>query len=399
MERVVLAKHGGTPQRDTPIYYGKQFIDQDDIDAVVNVLKSELITCGPKVEEFERLLCEKTGAKYAVAVSNGTAALHAACSVLDLKEGDEVITTPITFASTANVILYFGATPIFADINPTTYNISPGEIKKKITPKTKAVIAVDFTGQAVELDEIQKICNEKNIMLIEDAAHSLGTKYKGKMVGSIADITTFSFHPVKTITGGEGGAVLTNDEEVYKKIMLFRTHGITRNSQLFSNTPDGPWYYEQISLGHNFRLTDFQAALLISQLKKLEMFASRRKEINRLYDQAFSKMPEITIQHNILDSDTTKHLYLISLNLDQISVDRKEIFEALWEENICCNVHYIPVYYFPHYEKLGYKRGICPNAESLYETIISIPLYYSMSNDDVNDVIQGIKKVIKYFNK
>ncbi len=394
-----LALFGGIPVFDQKIGYGRQSIDDADIQAVVDVLKSDFLTCGPKLEEVERKLCEITGAKYAVLISNGTAALHAACYAAGIQNGDEVITTPITFAASANCALYCGARPVFADINPETYNISPEEIEKKITERTKAVIAVDFTGQAVELDQIREICQKHHLILIEDGAHSIGTKYNGTPVGSIADLTTFSFHPVKTVTAGEGGAVLTNDEAFYKKLLLFRSHGITRNENWMSGKSEGGWYYEQMELGMNYRMTDIQAALLGSQLDRLETFAKRRREIVRMYDEAFQEMPEIIVQKEIPQSDTVRHLYLLRLNPERLKAGRKEIFDALTAENIGCNVHYIPVYYFPYYQKLGYQKGLCPNAEALYERLITIPLYFGMSDEDVQNVIQAVKKVLNYYRK
>ena len=394
-----LAINGGKPVRDTQIHYGKQYIDSNDINAVVEVLKGPLITTGPKVEELEMKLCQVTQANYGVALANGTAALHAACYAAGIREGDEVIVTPMTFAASSNSVLYMGGKPVFADINPLTYNIDPKKVENVITLKTKAVIAVDYTGQSVELDRLLGICRDHNILLIEDASHSIGTKYKGSPVGSIADMTTFSFHPVKTITGGEGGAVMTNNREIAKKLLMFRTHGITRDEEMLEKEPHGKWYYEQLDLGYNYRLTDFQAALLISQLNKLAMFSERRKEIAKKYDEAFSKIEVVKVQKNIEESDTTPHLYVLQLNLEKLSTDRKGVFDALWAENICCNVHYIPAYYHPYYEKLGYKKGLCPIAENLYERIISLPLYYSMTDGDVEDVINGIKKVIKHYSK
>lgn len=394
-----LAIFGGTPVRETPIHYGRQFIDQDDIDAVVATLKSDLITCGPRVEELEQRLCEITGAKYAVAVSNGTAALHIAAMAAGIKEGDEVIVSSITFAASANCILYCGGTPVFADIDPYTYNIDPESIKKLITPKTKAVVAVDFTGQAVQLNEIRAICKEHNLILIEDAAHSLGTNYEGQPVGSLADMTTFSFHPVKTVTGGEGGAVTTNDEALYKKLHLLRTHGITRDRAEMAHPTDDPWYQEQICLGYNYRITDFQAALIVSQMKKLPAFSMRRKEIVDMYDEAFLMMPEIIVQREILESDTTRHLYIIRLNLDALTCTRREFFDAMCAENVRPQIHYLPVYLHSHYENLGYKRGLCPNAEKFYEEVMSIPLYYSLTDSDVQDVITAVKKVVEYYKK
>ncbi|MBD5445263.1 MAG: UDP-4-amino-4,6-dideoxy-N-acetyl-beta-L-altrosamine transaminase [Lachnospiraceae bacterium] len=393
------AIEGGVPVRTSKISYGHQYIDDDDIQAVVDVLRSDYLTCGPKITELEKKLCEVTGAKYAVVCSNGTAALHIACMAAGVGEGDEVITTPITFAASANCALYCGARPVFADINPETYNISPASVEKCVTDKTKAVVAVDFTGQSVELDELLKICQEHKMVLIEDGAHVIGTKYKGRANGSIADMTTFSFHPVKTITGGEGGAVLTNSEEYYQKLLLYRSHGITRDGNLLEHESDGAWYYEQIDLGYNYRMTDMQAALIISQLDKLEMFSKRRKEIVARYDEAFSKLEGIVVQKEIPDSDTTRHLYILRIEPEKFSIDRRRFFEALGAENVCCNVHYIPTYYFPYYEKLGYQKGICPNAEKLYEEIITLPLYYAMTDEDVESVIEAVSKIANYYLK
>lgn len=390
---------GGTPVRDTKIYYGHQYIDDADIQAVVSVLKSDYLTCGPKIGELEKKLCEITGAKYAVVCSNGTAALHIACLAAGVSEGDEVITTPITFAASANCALYCRARPVFADINDRTYNIDPASVKAKVNAKTKAVVAVDFTGQSIEEEELLKVCRENGIILIEDGAHVIGTKYKGRANGSIADMTTFSFHPVKTVTGGEGGAVLTNSEEYYKKLLLFRAHGITREAGLMEHEPDGAWYYEQIALGYNYRMTDMQAALIISQLDKLPAFSKRRKEIVAKYDAAFAKLPQIAVQEEIPESDTTRHLYILRMIPEKLTIDRKMFFEALDAENICCNVHYIPTYYYPYYEKLGYKKGICPRAEKLYEEIISLPLYYGMTDKDAEDVIRAVEKIAGYYAK
>ena len=394
-----LAINGGKPVFDKRIGYGHQYIDEADIRAVVDVLKSDFLTCGPKIEEAEKKLCDITGAKHAVLIANGTAALHAMIFAAGIGPGDEVITTPLTFAASANCALYCGARPVFADINPETYNIDPQSIEEKITDKTKAVVAVDFTGQAVEADKIRAICDKHNLIFIEDAAHSLGTKYNGKLVGGIADMTEFSFHPVKTCTAGEGGAITTNDDELYKRLVLFRTHGITRAQELMDKPAEGGWYYQQIDLGYNYRMTDMQAALLSSQLDKLEMFGKRRKELVRRYDEAFSAMPEIVVQKEIPESDTVRHLYIIQLNLDMMTCSRREIFEALQAEGVGVNVHYIPVYSFPYYQKLGYRMGECPKAEHLYERIISIPLYYSLTDAEQDKVIKAIEKVIAYYRR
>ena len=393
-----LAIFGGTPVREKPIYYGRQYIDDEDIAAVVETLKSDLITCGPRVEALEKQLCEATSAKYAVVVSNGTAALHLAALAAGFKEGDEVIVSSITFAASSNCVLYCGAKPVFADIRPDTYNIDPASVRKLITPKTKGIVAVDFTGQAVELDELREICKEFNLILIEDAAHAIGTKYKGQPVGSIADMTCFSFHPVKTVTGGEGGAITTNEEALYHRLLRLRTHGITRNQSEMVHPTDALWYNEQVELGYNYRMTDFQAALLSSQLRKLPKFAARRKEIVEMYDKAFAEMPEIMVQGEIPESDTTRHLYIIRLNLEKLSCDRRQFFDALYAERTCPQVHYLPVYYHSYYEKLGYQKGICPNAEKYYEEVMSIPLYYSLTDEDVDDVIRAVKKVVAYYS-
>ncbi len=395
MEKLAIC--GGEPVRKSRLSYGHQYIDEKDIEAVVDVLKSDFLTCGPMIEKLEDRLCALTGAKHAVVVSSGTAALHLACMAAGIAEGDEVITTPITFAASANCALYCGGQPVFADIDPDTYNISPASIEEKVTENTKAVVAVDYTGQAVELDPIREICRRHKLCLIEDGAHSIGTKYKGKYVGSIADMTTFSFHPVKTVTGGEGGAVLTDSDEYYERLLLGRSHGITRKEELMQGSSEGGWYYQQIGLGYNYRMTDLQAALICSQLDKLDMFAERRKEIVRRYNKAFSEIPQLVVQREIPESDTVRHLYILQLRSEDLKADRKEVYDALAAEGIGCNVHYIPVYYFPYYREMGYEKGLCPNAEYLYDRILTIPLYYAMTDQDVEDVIHAVRKVIAHF--
>jgi len=392
-----LAINGGFPVRETPISYGKQYIDEADVAAVIETLTSDYLTCGPKISELEDAICKITGAKYAVAVCNGTAALHLAAMAAEFREGDEVIVSPITFAASANCVRYVGAMPVFADINGETYNIDPAKIRECISERTKGVVAVDFTGQAVELEEIKAICRENNLVLIEDAAHAMGTRYNGKGVGSIADMTCFSFHPVKTVTSGEGGAVTTNDEELYRKLKLLRAHGITRDMNEMVNPTDARWYNEQVTLGYNYRITDFQAALLISQLKKLPMFSERRREIVTTYNRAFAEMPEVIVQKEIPESDTTRHLYILRLNLDLLNCDRRQFFDAMCAENVCPQVHYLPVYWHSYYEKLGFKKGLCPNAEKLYNEMMSIPLYYGMTDSDVQDVIRAVKKVVDFY--
>ncbi len=393
-----LAINGGIPVRETKIYYGKQWIDENDIYAVDEVLRSDYVTCGPKTQELERSLEQYTGARHAVAVSNGTAALHCACMAAGIGAGDEVITTPLTFAASANCALYCGAKPVFADVEEDTYNIDPKSIEDKITDKTKAVVAVDFTGQAVKHREIREICDRHHLIFIEDAAHAIATTYNGVQVGNLADITTFSFHPVKTITGGEGGAVLTNSDELYQKIQLVHTHGITHDPVLMEEpVHEGPWYYEQIMLGYNYRITDIQAALIVSQMKKLDQFKARRKKIVKMYDEAFAQIPEIIVQKEIAESDTCRHLYIIRLDTEKLSCTRREFFDAMSAENVQCQIHYVPVYWFPYYQKLGYKKGLCPVAEEVYKGIMSIPLYPKMTDQDVSDVIHAVTKVVENY--
>ncbi len=385
----------GVPVRSEPLPYGHQWIDDEDIAAVIQVLKSDYITQGPKVDEFERKIAEYCGGKYAVAVSSGTAALHAACAVAGISNGDEAITTPITFAATANAIAYCGGKPIFADIRDDTLNIDPDEIRRRISPRTKAIIPVDFAGHPADSDEIAAIAREKGLVVIEDACHALGAEYKGRKTGSQADMTIFSFHPVKHITTGEGGMIVTGREEFYEKLKTFRHHGILKGNQ-----DKGSWYYEIYNPGHNFRITDFQCALGISQLKKLEHFIEKRREIAARYNEAFARMEEIVTPVEEADVRAAYHIYVIQLRTEKLKVGRKEIFEALRAENIGVNVHYIPMHLHPFYQmEFGYKKGDYPKAERYYERAITLPIFPKMSQEDVEDVIEAVKKTIAYFSK
>ncbi|MED3201580.1 UDP-4-amino-4,6-dideoxy-N-acetyl-beta-L-altrosamine transaminase [Bacillus toyonensis] len=396
MVREILAMHGGKPVREKYLPYGQHQIDECDIQAVVDVLKGDFLTTGPSVQKFEEAIAKYVGVKYAVSFSNGTASLHAACYAAGITEGDEVITTPMTFVASANCILYQGGKPVFADIDNETYNISPKSIEEKITNKTKAIIPVHFTGQPVELDAIQKIAKENNLVIIEDAAHALGATYKNKKIGSIGDMTMFSFHPVKHITTGEGGVITTNNPLFYEKLVQFRTHGIERNPQkLLEN--HGPWYYEMQFLGYNYRLTDIQAALGLSQLSKLDSFIKNRKKYVDIYNKEFSCLSEIIIPKQLPQTDSSWHLYILRLNTKLLKCNRKEIYEALQKENIGVNVHYIPVHLQPFYQKLGYGKGICPQAENVYEEIITLPLFPKMTEADVWDVIKAVRKVLSFY--
>lgn len=393
-----LAINGGKPIRDKYLSYGRQLIDDKDIEKVIEVLKGDYLTTGPYVKEFEDKVTNYVGAKYAVAVSNGTAALHMACYAAGIKEGDEVLVSSITFAASSNCVLYCGGKPVFVDINPETYNIDIEDIKRKITDKTKAIIAVDFTGQSVDIDKIMEIANEYNLIVIEDGAHSLGSEYKGKKVGTKAHMTEFSFHPVKPITTAEGGMIVTDDEDLYEKMMLFRTHGITRNPKLM-NENHGPWYYEQVDLGYNYRITDLQCALGTSQMDKIDSFVSRRREIVKKYNEAFKNLEEIIIPYEPEYSNSGWHLYVIKVVEEKLKVTRKEIFEALVAENIGVNVHYMPIYLHPYYKELGYEAGQCKNSEALYDRMISLPIHPSMSDSDVLDVVNAVNKVIEYYKR
>ncbi len=371
------------------IPYSRQKIEEDDIQAVVDVLRSDYITTGPRIAEFEKRVADYVGAGYAVAVANGTAALHAACFAAGIAPGDEVITTPITFAASANCIMYCGGRPVFADIDPKTYNIDPEDIKRKITDKTKAVIPVHLAGQPCDMDAIQKIAEEYHLLVIEDGAHALGSEYKGKRIGSISDMTTFSFHPVKPITTGEGGIIVTDKEELYQKLCLFRSHGITREDSLMTRN-EGPWFYQQMELGYNYRITDVQCALGCSQMNKLDKFLERRRELARRYHRAFQDCPDIIVPYQLHDANSGWHLYIIQV----LHCDRKNVFETLREKGIGVNVHYIPVYYHPYYREHGYQEVCCPNAEKLYEQMISIPLHPSLSNGQQDYIIQTIKDTL-----
>ena len=370
------------------IPYGRQSIDEEDIQAVVEVLRSDYLTTGPKVAEFEKKIAEYTGAKYAVAVSNGTAALHVACLAAGIKEGDEVITTPITFAASANCALYCGAKPVFADIDPKTYNISAEEIEKKITPKTKAIIPVHYTGQPCDMNRIHAIAKKHGLLVIEDGAHALGAVYHGKKVGFLgSDMTCFSFHPVKPITTGEGGMVMTDDEALYKKLLLYRSHGITREESMLKEQ-QGAWYYEQQCLGYNYRITDIGCALGLSQLKKLDSFLKRRKEIAARYTEAFDGLDGIQVPEQMDGCESGWHLYMIQV----LKKDRKEVFDRLRDAGIGVNVHYIPVYQFPYYREHGYREACCEQAEKFYERAISLPVFPGLTEEQQEYVIQKVKE-------
>ena len=394
-----LAINGGPPVRKEVLPYGHQWIDEDDIKAVSDVLRTDWITQGPKVSEFEKLVADYCNAKYAVAFSSGTAALHASTFVAGITYGAEGITTPITFAADGNCILFRGGKVKFADIKKDTHNIDPQKIKAQITAKTKAVIPVDYAGQPCNIEEINEIAEKHDIIVIEDATHAIGAEYKGKKVGGLTDLTVFSFHPVKNITTGEGGMVLTNNSDYYEKLLMFRTHGITKDPKKLQKS-EGDWYYEMHSLGYNYRLTDFQCALGISQFKKLEKFIRRRREIANRYNKVFGELEEIVTPFEKKDVKSTYHLYMVQLKLDRLRVDRKTVFDALRAENIGVHVHYIPLHLQPYYrKKFGFKNGDFPIAEQYYKQALTLPLFPKMNENDVNDVIEAVRKVIIHYRK
>jgi len=387
-----LAIEGGTPVRDKLLPYGHQNIDEDDIRAVAEVLRTDWITQGAKVEEFEKRLADYCGAEYAVAVSSGTAALHLACAAAGITAGDEIITTPITFAAAANVAVHLGAKPVFADIKENTLNIDPLGIEKKLSPKTKAIMPLDFGGLPAELEEINKIATENNLTVIEDACHALGAEYRGRRIGGVSDMTVLSFHPVKHITTGEGGMVLTNNEAYYQEIKRLRHHGIVKNSD------KGGWYYEINQPGYNFRLTDFQCALGLSQMDKLDGFIKRRRQIAADYNGAFAETAGIITPPS--SEGHAYHLYVIQLNTKMLAAGRREVYDALRAENIGVQVHYAPLHLQPFYRKqFGYKKDDYPVAEKYYEGAITLPVFPAMNDRDVNDVILAVKKVIAHYKK
>lgn len=379
------------------IGYGHQYIDDADIEAVVSVLKSDFLTQGPFVTKFEQEICKITGAKYCVSVSNATAGLHIAVAALGLGYDAEGITTPNTFLASSNCMIYNHVKPVFADINPVSYNIDPVEIAKHITEKTKLLIPVHFAGLPCEMDKISEIAQKHNLHIIEDAAHAIGSQYAdGSYVGNCkySDMTVFSFHPVKTITTGEGGAVTTNDQALYQKLLMLRSHGTTKNENILTKKP-GPWYYEMQSLGFNYRMTDMQAALGYSQLQKLDFFKKRRREIVAAYNKAFAGMQHLKTPVEPENVSSCFHLYAIQIDFSALGKSRTQVMQELRDKGIGTQVHYIPVHTQPFYKNtFGYKDGDYPVAEKYYEQELSLPLYPGMSDEDVENVIKAVKEVV-----
>jgi perosamine synthetase len=378
------------------IPYGTQWIEKEEIDAVAGVLRSDRITQGPRIEEFERAVADYTGARHAVAFSSGTAALHAACAAAGVGAGDEVITSPLSFVASANCAVYLGATPVFADIDPESLTLDWREAAKKVTQRTKAIIPVDFGGQSCALDEITALARQHGLVVIEDAAHALGAEYKGRRVGGRADMTVLSFHPVKHITTGEGGMVLTNDAALREKLARFRTHGIVRDPAKLTVPDEGAWYYEMQDLGYNYRITDIQCALGLAQLKKLDQFVARRREIAGQYAQAFASLTGLRLPREPAGTRSSYHLYVLQLPVEHLKGGRRAFFDALAGRKLGVNVHYIPIHLQPYYQRrFGYRRGNFPLTERYYDRAITIPLYPKMTDEDVRYVIASVSDVFR----
>lgn len=394
--REVLAIQGGTPVRKTLLPYGHQSIDEADIQAVVETLRSDWLTTGPRIAEFEEAFAARTGAKHAVSFSSGTAALHAAAFAAGLKSGDEAITSPLTFVATANCVLYQGAIPVFADVSPDTLNLDPERAAARISSRTRAILPVDYAGHPADWDPLLQLAERHGLVVIEDASHALGAEYKGRPVGSLSHMTVFSFHPVKHITTGEGGMVTTDNAKFAEILRRFRNHGISSDARQRQSA--GQWQYEMVLLGFNYRLTDIACALGIQQLKKLGANLSRRREIADRYLHAFREISEVIAPTVRPDINPAWHLYPIRLNGVKLKADRTQVFRALRAENIGVNVHYIPVHRHPYYgERFGYRGGEYPVAEDAYERLLSLPMFHGMSDQDVEDVIRAVDKVISHF--
>lgn len=392
--RNALALYGGKPVRETLLPYGRQSIEEDDIQAVVETLRSDWLTTGPKVAEFEEAFAVRVGARYAVSFSSGTAALHGAVFAAGVGAGDEAITSPLTFAATANCVLYQGGKPVFADVCPDTLNLDPERAASAIGPHTKALLPVDYAGHPVDLDAFLVLAEQRGLVVIEDACHALGAEYGGKRVGSIAHMTVFSFHPVKHLTTGEGGMVTTDNAQFADKLRMFRNHGISSNAR--DRQRQGQWHYEMVLLGFNYRLPDIACALGLRQLSKLDANLTRRREIAARYTRAFAEIPGVSTPQVRADSLPAWHLYPIRMDVRTLGVTREEVFRSLRAENIGVNVHYIPVHLHPYYKQnFGYRSGEFPIAEAAYETLISVPMFHGMSDGDVEDVITAVRKVME----
>lgn len=387
-----LALHGGSPIRTNNLPYGRQEIDEEDIAAVVDVLRSDWLTTGPQIAQFEYDFASATSAKYAVALSSGTAALHAAMYAIGIKPGDEVIVSTMTFAASANCVVYQGGKPVFADVDSGTLLLDPDEVERLLSDRTRAVVAVDYAGQPCDYERLRVLADKHRFTLVSDACHAIGGTYRGVKVGSLADLSTFSFHPVKHMTTAEGGMVTTNQTEFAQRMIRFRNHGITTDHR--QRDREGSWFYEMIDLGYNYRISDLQCALGRSQLSKLPSSVIRRQEIASIYDEAFAKfegVKPLTVRDKVSHA---YHLYVVKILEAELGIDRGQVFQALRAEGIGVNVHYVPVHLHPFYQtKFGTSIGDCPIAEEAYAQILSLPIFPAMSNTDVDDVVSAFHKV------
>ena len=379
--------------RTSLLPYGRQSVDDDDIARVVAVLRSDWLTTGPRVEEFEAEFARSVGAAHAIAVSSGTAALHAAMFALDIGPGDEVIVPPMTFAASANCVVYQGGTPVFVDVDAATLLIDPAAVEAAITERTRAIVAVDYAGQPCDYDALRAIARRHGLVLVADACHALGGALRGTPVGGLADLSCFSLHPVKHITSGEGGVITTDDAALASRLRLFRNHGITSDHR--SREAAGSWFYEMVELGYNYRLTDIQCALATSQLAHLQTWVRRRQDIARRYDEAFAQLEGVDPLQLRTDASHAYHLYVVQVGTETVRLDRAQVFAALRAEGIGVNVHYVPVHLHPFYRRhLGTGPGLCPVAEAAYERMISLPMFPAMNDGDIADVIAAVEKVV-----
>ena len=379
------------------IYYGKQSINEADIEAVVSVLRSDFLTQGPIIERFERRVADYCGAKYAVAVTNATSALHIACKAAGLSHGDALWTSPITFVASANCGRYCGAKVNFVDIDDKSYNMSVDELEEKLMggEHPKVVVPVHLAGQSCDMEKIYALSKKYNFTVLEDASHALGATYKDTRVGSCrySDMTVFSFHPVKIVTTGEGGMVLTNNKNLYEKLVLYRSHGITRDASKMTKELDGPWYYQQIELGYNYRMTDIQAALGYSQMERLDTFVARRRQLAQRYDELLADLP-IRIPKQSVDTNSSWHIYVVRLDKTRISKSKVEIFEEMKKRGVTLNLHYIPVHLQPYYQVLGFKQGDFPASERYYEEAFTLPIYYELTDEQQNQAVNALREVL-----
>jgi len=395
-----LAIDGGRPVRRKRLAYARQRVNDADVQAVIKVLRSDWLTTGPEVAAFEEAFAERVGARYAVSVSSGTAALHAAVFAAGLTQGDEAITSPFSFCATANCLLYQGAQPVFADVEPDTLTLDPRQVLRRLTVRTKAVLPVDYAGHPAALEELLALAQRRGLVVIEDACHALGARYRGKPVGSISHLTVFSFHPVKHITTGEGGMVTTDNADFARRLRLFRNHGIERDPR--RQALSGPWSYEMVALGYNYRLADIGCALGHSQLRRLDAVLARRREIAGRYTEAFRSLPGLEPPTVSADPEVVPawHLYPVRVDLARLRVGRLEIFRALQAEGLAVNVHYQPIHLHPYYRNQGgYRPGDYPVAEAAYERLITLPLFDGMTDRDAQDVIDAVGKVCRYFSR